>query len=151
MSSARHLKSSSARAGLSSLFSSYSDHRELTGGSYDSAEVAELLSESENDDVIESGFQMYDGPASDASLSSGDEDEPDIGSITAAVKDSLAVEIQGQDGRERVEIRKGILHHQVMELQRSERQRQFGDSNYDGIFWSSEGGSLDDRLDNGIE
>jgi hypothetical protein len=55
----------------------------------------------------------------------------------------LEAEIYDQDGREKAEIRKGILLHEVMELQRSERLRRFGSSNYDDIFWSSEGGSAD--------
>ncbi len=95
-------------------------------------------------------LSLIDSHVSSSSLVSVDQREPDIGSIAAAVKNSLAAEVQGQDAREKAEIRKGILHHQVMDLQRSERRREFSSSNYDDIFWSSDGASVDENLDKGI-
>ncbi len=152
MSSPRHSKSSSTRGALSSLFSSNCDPPTLTETSpeYVKEDLSVSSSGRRNDNATASGFQIYEYPASPRSLSSGDEHDRDIGSIAAAVKNSLAAEVQGQDGREEAEIRKGILHHQVMELRRNERRRDFGSSNYDDMFWSSDGVSVDGREDSGM-
>jgi hypothetical protein len=141
LSSPRHSKSSSARTGVLSVFTSDSDH---SAGSHsvtteNGATMADPLDEVQD---------PMNAPAS-ANPSSlqhkGDlvDRAPDIGSIAAAVKKSLEVEVEGEDVREKAEIRKGFLHHQVMELQMDERRRHFGGSNYDDVFWSSEGGSTD--------
>lgn len=153
MFSSRHSKLFSARAALSGMFSSNPDHPELNYNSSSSGQEDLLVfpSETRTENATKSGFQINGHPPNPASLNSADEGEPYIGSIAAAVKRSLAAEVEDQDGREKAEIRKGILHHQVMELSRKERRRDFGSSNYDDIFWSSDGANGDDKLDVGMD
>jgi hypothetical protein len=150
MSSPRHSKSSSGGVGLTSLFSNDSCHQEQAGKGPDVVKNIAFPPKSEDATPTAVGPDTLKGTPSHADLTPLD-DEPDVGIIAAAVKDSLAVEIQGKDRREKAEIRKGILHHQVMELQRSERRRQFGSSNYDDVFLSSDGGSTDDKSSTGLK
>ena len=152
MSSAKNSKSSSTRGNLSSVFSSSSEHPEINHSNrhHMKEKLACYQSEKAREEGLSSSFQVDEPHVSSSNLVSVDEREPNIGSIAAAVKNSLAVEVQGQDAREKAEIRKGILHHQVMDLQRSEPRRNLSSSNYDDIFWSSDGASVDDSLDKGI-
>jgi hypothetical protein len=145
-SSPRRCKSSSGRGTLSSVFPSISDQRDLTRIDRDDAEekIPACSPRARNTDGAGSGFLVDETPTSPPSLATSEERKPDIASIAAAVKKSLAAEVLDEDGREKVEIRKGILHHQVMDLGRIEQRRNLGSSNYDDIFWSSDGMSADD-------
>lgn len=140
LSSPRHFKTSSARSDLSHLFSSKLESPEVMENCPDYAHTdhAVSLSGIRNENKATTGSRMRELPLRSTSPV---EPRPDIGPIAAAVKESLVAEVQGKDGREKVEIRKGILKHQFMELCRSERQRDFGSSTYDDIFWSSDGAS----------
>jgi hypothetical protein len=154
MSSPRTSKPASARTALSSAFSRSSEHQMLTENRRDHIEKEDLGDSPSgvgNEDKSTSSFRNHDRPMSPNSLESVDEPKPDIGSIAAAVKKSLEADVQGQDGREEAEIRKGILHHQFMDLRKQEQRRDFGSSNYDDIFWGSDGVSVDDRLDSGMD
>jgi hypothetical protein len=153
MSSPRISKSSSARTALSSAFSRRSKPQMLTENrrDYTEKDLGDSSSGMGIGNLFTSGFRNQDRPMSPLSLESVDEPKPDIGSIAAAVKKSLEADVQGQDGREEAEIRKGILHHQVMDLQENERRRDFGSSNYDDIFLGSDGVSVDDRLDSRMD
>ena len=147
MTSSRHSKAPSGRVALSSAFSSNFDHLEpsVDSGDYLKEEFIVCSSGPRNENAAASGSQTCELPASPSSL--GSMDERDIESIAAAVKTSLATEVESPDSREKAEIRKGILHHQVMDLRMNARRRDFGSSNYDGIFWSSDGSSTDEKLD----
>ncbi len=152
MSSVKNSKSSTTRGTLSSVFSSSSEHPEITHAKqhHMGDKLACYQSEKAREEEPSFSSPVDEPHVSSSNLVSVDQREPDIGSIAAAVKNSFAVEVQGQDAREKAEIRKGILHHQVMDLQVIERRRDFSSSNYDDIFWSSDGASVDDSLDKGI-
>jgi hypothetical protein len=144
--SPRRSKSSSGRGTLSSVFPSMSNLLDLSRiDRSDAEEKSPALSPRQiYTDGAGSGFQVDGALASSPSRAIAEEGKPDIASIAAAVKKSLAAEVLEEDGRERAEIRKGILHHQVMDLGKNERRRDPGSSNYDDIFWSSDGESVDD-------
>jgi hypothetical protein len=150
MSSPKHSKSSSPRTALSSLFASNADLPEITDDSEDQVEedCSQCSSTLGDEDVAASCIHIYERLVSPSSPGSTDEDEPNFAPIAAAVKETLAVEVVGQDGREKVEIRKGILHHSLMDLRKNERQRDFGSSDYDDIFWNL---SVDEKTDSGAE
>jgi hypothetical protein len=145
-SSPRRPKSSSGRETLSSVFPSMPDLLDLTHIDRDDAkEISPACSTRQrNTDGIGSCFQVDGTTASSPSRALAEESKPDIASIATAVKNSLAAEVLEEDERERAEIRKGILHHQVMDMSRNEQRRDAGSSNYDDIFWSSDEGSAHD-------
>ncbi len=152
MSSIENSESSTTRGTLSRVFSSSSEHPELTHVKqlHMRDKLASYQSEKARGEEPSFSFLMDEAHVRSSNRVSVDQREPDIESIAAAVKNSLAIEVQEQDARETAEIRKGILHHQVMDLERSERRRDLSSSNYDDIFWSSDGASVDDNLDRGI-
>ena len=150
-SSPRDSKSSSARRTSSSLFSSDYCCRKQAGSCRDYAKHAACSIDPKDETATTASSQPLGTAASHAHTTHLGEHEPDVKSFAAAVRNSLDMEVQGQDRREKVEIRKGILHHQVMEQQKSERRRQFGSSNYDDVFWSSDAGSVDHKSIDGIE
>ncbi|ERF74850.1 hypothetical protein EPUS_03234 [Endocarpon pusillum Z07020] len=152
MSSAKNSKSFFTRGNLSSVFSSSSEHPEITHTKqhHMKEKLACYQSEKARQEGLSPSFPAEKPYVSSSNLVWVDEHQPNIGSIAVAVKNSFAVELQGQDVREKAEIRKGILHHQVMDLQRSEPGRNLSSSTYDDIFWSSDGASMDDSWDKGI-
>ncbi|KAF7502508.1 hypothetical protein GJ744_005645 [Endocarpon pusillum] len=152
MSSAKNSKSFSTRGKLSSVFSSNSEHPEISHAKqhHMKEKLACHQLERARREGLSSSFPAEKPHVSSSNLVSVDEREPNIGSIAVAVKNSLAVELLGQDAREKAEIRKGILHHQVMDLQKSEPSGNLSSLTYDDIFWSSDGASMDDSWDKGI-
>lgn len=150
-STSRQSKSSSGRLNLSDLFPSDFDRPEQSNRGFQLMKSADILSESEGEDLRPTSSLTLRYAMRPQTLRPFNEPEPDIGSIATAIKNSLAAEIHGQDRQEKLEIRKGLLHHELMELQKSEGHRQFSGSNYDDMFLESEEGSVDDQSSDGME